>query len=101
MSKPLIRFQKLEVKGSLLEWHQATYGGLVFNVVLRQVKHQPPKVRASIALGDPSVNSKAPYYASNKTLKTVEDGKFWCRCALSYILRGVVPFGDHDKEITE
>lgn len=97
-----IRFQKQSVKGlaeHVLEWHIATYGGLFFHVVRRPEAHRywpGPGVRATVCLGESAESAESPYYYS---ARNIEDGKQWCRGALCYILKGIVPFGDHVGEI--
>lgn len=98
--KAKIRFRQQDIKGlasHILEIHQAEYGGLLFDVTKRKKekrRHWPgPGIIASVTFGNHG--DDPTYYAK---VKTIQDGKFWCRATLCYILRGVVPFGDHSEE---
>ena len=91
-----LRFRQEDVKdlAGIQEEHTAGYGGLLF-IVTRRPKnwkyHPGPGVRAHVTLG--WTDSPQYYYKA----KNIRDGKDWCRCALTYILHGTEPFGDHDE----
>ena len=87
-----LRFKKQDLTGlagGKREWWQARHGALRFDVERRSktYKYWPGGgVQATIMLGfsdPPSFRYKA---------KDVASAKQWCRGALTYILRGTVPF---------
>lgn len=91
-----LRFRRQSIEGlapHIRELHQAAYGGLHFQVKRRSGNVWPGgKIVAFVSLGE---GTEPPYYCK---VKSIQDGKDWCRGALSYILRGIVPFGDHSNE---
>lgn len=97
--KTLIRFRRQSVRGmapDILEEHEARYGVLFFGITRRpkRFKYWPgPGVRAELRLGHGGGFPEYYYKA-----KGIDDAKRWCRMALSYILRGHVPRGDHSTE---
>ena len=87
-----LRFRKQDSDHlvGILEWYEAAYGDLLFQVKRYPVpyKYYPgPGVHAIVSLGfvdDPEHRHRC---------KTIADGKLWCRSALCWILRGQALFG--------